>query len=176
MVIASSWFCSIVFNGISNAVIYIWITSTMDELDKASSLLSFGQLSLDLDRYFGTMVESSDKPLPFLSFGQHSLDLGRYFDLVSSCDFRFLLLFSGIAISHNSSRFFCLFSLSIFWILVGYLILFMIWLNLFYFGRLVALDSHSDWMVQHSPPIVDLTYSWSMIGITPWCTSSNLDS
>ena len=122
--IVSSWFCINIFDKIYDVVISIWITLDADELDEASSFLSSGQLSLHLDRFFGTSVEFSDRTPPFLSSGQLSLNLGRSFGLVRICDFIFLLIFSGLAISRISWRLFFLFSLLIFWISVGCLILF----------------------------------------------------
>ena len=158
--IASSWFCINMFDKIYDVVIFVWITPTMDELDKASSFISSGWIYLDSDISFGTSVEFSNKTSPFLSSGQIFLDLGRYFGLVTICDFIFLLIFSGLGISHSSSRFFCFFYLSIFWIWVGYLILFILYLSHLRFGRLVASDSNSDRMDQHPPP----SPTWLILG------------
>ena len=115
------------FDKIYDAIVYVLVTPTMDELDEASSFLSSGRLPLDSDRSFGVSVEFSDRTSPFLSTGRLSLDLGRSFVLVRIGGFIFLLILNGLAISRISSCFFYLFSLSIFWISTGYLILFSLW-------------------------------------------------
>lgn len=122
--IASSWIFSIVFSRTWDSIITIVTIFTMEEIDEASSYLSTGQLYLNSGRYFGTMVESSSKSSPLLSSSQLSLDADEYFaTLVSPLGFIFILSFKGLSILWSTSCLFCLFSLSIFWISVGCVLL-----------------------------------------------------